>query len=153
MAARKGAHYTSERNILKTIHPLFLDDLRGEFDKIKADRGTSRRKKLEEFHTKLGTLTFFDPACGYGNFLILAYRELRELELEVLDALYPKDKNGMREMLLDVDHLSKIDVDQFYGIEINEFPARITVRGQSSFAKDLALNLGLMVKSVWLIFG
>ncbi len=115
-----GAHYTSERNILKTIHPLFLDDLREEFEKIRDSKSTQRRAQLEKFHTKLGTLTFFDPACGCGNFLILAYRELRLLEIEVLEALHPR-----RQLELDVKTLSKIDVDQFYGIEIEEFPVRI----------------------------
>lgn len=115
-----GAHYTSERNILKTIHPLFLDDLREEFEKIRDSKSTQRKSQLEKFHTKLGTLTFFDPACGCGNFLILAYRELRLLEQDVLEALYPK-----RQLELDVKSLSKVDVDQFYGIEIEEFPAHI----------------------------
>ncbi len=115
-----GAHYTSERNILKTIHPLFLDELREEFEKIRDSKSTQRKSQLEKFHAKLGTLTFFDPACGCGNFLILAYRELRLLELEVLEALYPK-----RQLELDVKTLSKVDVDQFYGIEIEEFPAHI----------------------------
>jgi len=115
-----GAHYTSERNILKTIHPLFLDELREEFKKICDSKSTQRKSQLEKFHDKLGTLTFFDPACGCGNFLILAYRELRLLEIEVLEALHPR-----RQLELDVKKLSKIDVDQFYGIEIEEFPVRI----------------------------
>jgi len=115
-----GAHYTSERNILKTIQPLFLDELREEFAAIRDSRSTQRRAQLEKFHAKLGGLTFLDPACGCGNFLILAYRELRLLEIEVLEALYPD-----RQLSLDVRQLSKIDVDQFYGIEIEEFPVRI----------------------------
>lgn len=115
-----GAHYTSERNILKTIHPLFLDELHEEFEKIRDSKSTQRRAQLEKFHAKLGELTFFDPACGCGNFLILAYRELRLLEIEVLEALHPR-----RQLELDVKRLSKIDVDQFYGIEIEEFPVRI----------------------------
>jgi len=115
-----GAHYTSERNILKTIHPLFLDELREEFEKIRDSKSTQRKSQLEKFHDKLGTLTFFDPACGCGNFLILAYRELRLLEIEVLETLHPR-----RQLELDVKKLSKIDVDQFYGIEIEEFPVRI----------------------------
>ena len=115
-----GAHYTSERNILKTIRPLFLDTLREEFERINASRSTQRRSQLEQFHAKLGRLTFFDPACGCGNFLILAYRELRQLEIEVLQALHPE---GQR--VLNIADLSKVDVDQFYGIEIEEFPVRI----------------------------
>lgn len=117
-----GAHYTSERNILKTIHPLFLDQLRDEFRRLNVDRSTQRRARLERFHAQLANLTFFDPACGCGNFLILAYRELRQLEIEILEALYPADA---RQTVLDVGELSKIDVDQFYGIEIEEFPVRI----------------------------
>jgi type I restriction-modification system DNA methylase subunit len=115
-----GAHYTSERNILKTIHPLFLDGLREEFHKIRDSKATQRNSQLEKFQTKLGSLNFFDPACGCGNFLILAYRELRLLELQVLEALHPN-----RQLVLDVRELSKVDVDQFYGIEIEEFPAHI----------------------------
>jgi len=117
-----GAHYTSERNILKTIHPLFLDELQKEFQHLRDSRGTQRKVQLERFHTRLGTLTFLDPACGCGNFLILAYRELRLVEIEVLEALYPAET---RNQVLDVSLLSRVDVDQFYGIEIEEFPARI----------------------------
>ena len=115
----EGAHYTSEKNILKVIEPLFMDELRKEFERIKK-RKTNRKKELRAFQERLGKLTFFDPACGCGNFLIIAYRELRRLELEVLKAIYP---TSQRE--LDVDFLSKIDVDQFYGIEFSEFPCRI----------------------------
>lgn len=120
-----GAHYTSEKNILKVIEPLFLNDLRDEFETIKNGPTSQRKNKLKAFQEKLGTLTFFDPACGCGNFLIVAYRELRLLEMEVLNFLYPKDKNGERQGVIDISLLSKIDVDQFYGIEINEFPVRI----------------------------
>lgn len=122
-----GAHYTSEKNILKTINPLFLDELHEEFAKLKDDRSTQRRARLERFHEKLGTLTFFDPACGCGNFLILAYRELRLLEIDLLKEIHAKElhrfKGGVAE--LNVKSFCKIDVDQFYGIEIEEFPARI----------------------------
>ena len=115
----KGAHYTTEKNILKVIEPLFLDDLRAELARIKAlKRG--REPALRAFQEKLAGLNLLDPACGCGNFLIIAYRELRELEIEVLKALYPE---GQRD--LDATALSKVDVDQFYGIEIDEFPARI----------------------------
>lgn len=111
-----GAHYTSEKNILKVIKPLFLDALWSEFETIKRDR-----RRLQEFHVKLSRLAFLDPACGCGNFLILAYRELRLLEIEVLKALYP----GGQLSLFDVSGLSLINVDAFYGIEVEEFPARI----------------------------
>jgi hypothetical protein len=117
---RKGAHYTTERNILKLIRPLFLDALHEEFAAITSRKGADRRNKLLAFQAKLAGLTFFDPACGCGNFLVIAYRELRLLEIEVLKKIYPE---GQR--VLDVSALSKLDVDQFYGIELEEFPALI----------------------------
>jgi hypothetical protein len=117
-----GAHYTAETNILKLIRSLFLDDLRAEFGAIKADRSTRRTARLQELHDKLASLRFLDPACGCGNFLVLTYRELRKLELEVLLELH----GPQHEMSLDdVNRLSKLNVHQFYGIEIEEFPARI----------------------------
>ncbi len=116
----QGAHYTTERNILKVIEPLFLDDLRTEFKRLTQRRDSGRRKALEAFHTKLSTLRFFDPACGCGNFLIISYRELRLLEIDLLKALR---RDG--QLALDVSRMSLIDVDQFYGIELGEFPARI----------------------------
>ena len=109
-----GAHYTSEKNILKLINPLFMDDLRAEFEKVK-----NNRNKLFEFHKKLRTLKFLDPACGCGNFLVVAYRELRLLELEVLRV----SRKGMK--TFDVHSMIALDVNQFYGIEIEEFPAQI----------------------------
>ena len=115
-----GAHYTSERNILKLINPLFMDALREEFARICADRSTRRQKNLEDFHNKLAGLNFLDPACGCGNFLVIAYRELRQLELEVIRQL---ESSG--QMFLDISELCKVSVDQFYGIEIEEFPAQI----------------------------
>lgn len=110
-----GAHYTTEKNIMKIIKPLFLDGLRAEFESIKG-----KRTELQRFHDRLSRLTFLDPACGCGNFLILAYRELRLLEIDVLKALYPTGQ-----LALDVEQFSKINVDAFCGIEIEEFPARI----------------------------
>jgi|10_taG_2_1085330.scaffolds.fasta_scaffold15960_2 hypothetical protein len=109
-----GAHYTSEKNILKLIKPLFLDELHEEFDKIKTNK-----KQLKEFHKKLGELKFLDPACGCGNFLIITYRELRLLELEVLKKLHGKQQ------IIDIEAILNVDVDQFFGIEYDEFPARI----------------------------
>ncbi len=114
-----GAHYTSEENILKLIKPLFLDALWAEFGKVKG-----QRNKLFEFHKKLRSLTFFDPACGCGNFLVISYRELRVLELEVLRTAYSQGASGGQQAL-DVHQLIAVDVDQFYGIEIEEFPAQI----------------------------
>lgn len=109
-----GAHYTSEKNILKLIKPLFLDELWAEFEKCK--RSTAATKT---FHKKLAELTFLDPACGCGNFLVIAYRELRLLELEVLKVLH---KN---QQVLNVSDIIWLDVDMMYGIEYEEFPARI----------------------------
>ena len=110
-----GAHYTSEANILKLIKPLFLDDLWREFENIK-----DNSNRLHEFHKKLSTLKFLDPACGCGNFLVITYRELRLLELEILRSLY---KYGQQ--VLDVESIIWLDVDMMHGIEYEEFPARI----------------------------
>ncbi|MCT7486691.1 N-6 DNA methylase [Aliarcobacter cryaerophilus] len=108
-----GAHYTSEANILKLIRPLFLDELYEKFEKVKKNK-----KQLAEFHKELSTLHFLDPACGSGNFLIIAYRELRILELEILKILYSEN-------VLDISSIVWCDVDQFHGIEVEEFPAQI----------------------------
>jgi hypothetical protein len=117
-----GAHYTSERDILKVIRPLFLDKLREEFNAIDRDRSGRRTGRLEDFRTRLTKLKFLDPACGCGNFLVIAYRELRNLELDVLKAQHP----GQQAFTLDeVNRLSQVDVHQFYGIEIEEWPVRI----------------------------
>ena len=121
----QGAHYTTEKNILKVIEPLFMDDLRAEFARLQARKDSRRRGELERFQARLGGLTFFDPACGCGNFLIIAYRELRLLEIDVLKALYPRDRDGRRQMEGWAADLSQLNVDQFYGIELGEFPARI----------------------------
>ena len=110
-----GAHYTSETNILKLIKPLFLDELWKEFETSKGSV-----PKLREFHKKLSTLKFLDPACGCGNFLVITYRELRLLELEILRA---SNKTGQG--VLDVREIIKLDVDMMHGIEYEEFPARI----------------------------
>jgi len=109
-----GAQYTSEKNILKLMRPLFLDELHEEFNKVK-----SNKNKLKEFHHKLGTLKFLDPACGSGNFLIITYRELRLLELEILKVLYGNQQ------VFGIEQIMNVDVDQFYGIEYDEFPAKI----------------------------
>ena len=116
----KGAHYTTEQNILKVIEPLFLDDLREEFQRLKSRRDTRRIPELIAFQQRLGTLRLFDPACGCGNFLIIAYRELRALEIEVLKEIRPK-----RQVDAFAELLSVVDVDQFYGIDLGEFPAHI----------------------------
>ena len=117
-----GAHYTSEENILKLLRPLFLDDLQEELEETIALRGPGRKRALNAFHDKLASLTFLDPACGCGNFLIIAYRELRRLELRLLRALREDDPS----QVLDVALLLRVAVDQFAGIEIEPFPAEIS---------------------------
>ncbi len=136
----KGAHYTSEENIRRVIDPLFLDDLKAEFAQIRstvgrkqasvlpADQGpgTARSRRqasspFDNFHDRLAGLRFLDPACGCGNFLVVAYRELRKLELEVLQAIHG-DQLGLG---IEVEHIARLNVDQFYGIELEEFPALI----------------------------
>lgn len=109
-----GAHYTSEKNILKLIKPLFLDDLWLEFEKIK-----NTPKLLPEFHKRISQLKFLDPACGCGNFLVITYRELRLLEIEILRAQY---KN---QFATSIESIIWLDVDMMHGIEYEEFPARI----------------------------
>jgi hypothetical protein len=115
-----GAHYTAEDNILKVIGPLFLDALKAELAAILTGPERGREAKLEAFHNKLAALNFFDPACGCGNFLIITYREIRKLEIQVLKALHPHGQ-----LVTDVSLLSKVRVSQFHGIEIEEFPAQI----------------------------
>jgi hypothetical protein len=112
-----GAHYTSERNILKVIEPLFLDELRAEFERAK-----NNKTRLQALYDKLPTLNFFDPACGCGNFLVIAYRELRRLENDVIDQLFFKSNAGG---LFDIATLCRVNVGQFYGIEIDEAAAHI----------------------------
>ena len=109
-----GAHYTSERDILKVIGPLFLDGLKSELDRARNDKA-----KLRKLHKQLASMRLLDPACGCGNFLVVSYRELRLLELEILRRLLKGQK------LTAVGTVLKLDVDQMYGIEIEEWPARI----------------------------
>jgi hypothetical protein len=111
-----GTHYTSERNILKLIEPLFLDALRQELEEC----GNSQRR-LAAFHQRLGGLKFLDPACGCGNFLVVAYRELRALERETLLRLHPTDV----QLTTELASWRKVSFEQFLGIEIEEFPAQI----------------------------
>lgn len=111
-----GAHYTSEENILKTINPLFMDDLKAEFLKC----GTNKTK-LAQFQLKLSRLNFFDPACGCGNFLVVAYRELRLLELQVIKARWGDNPVAQ----LDIETLILCNVHQFHGIDIDESAVQI----------------------------
>jgi len=115
----QGTHYTSEQNILKIIDPLFLDDLRSEFKEIQFLK-SKRKARLKTFHKKMSDLRFLDPACGCGNFLVVTYQHLRNLETLALKERYPSDQQH-----LDVRELSLINVDKFYGIELGEFPAKI----------------------------
>jgi len=113
-----GAHYTSEQNILKLVRGLFLDELYAEFETVKKNAN-----RLRQFHEKIARLKFFDPACGCGNFLVITYREMRILEIEVLKQV--RASTGNLQLELDVSKISKIDVDSFYGIEYEEFPSEI----------------------------
>lgn len=110
-----GAHYTSERNILRVINPLCMDDLRAELHAPKRTKAT-----LRALYDKLSTLTFFDPACGCGNFLVIAFRDLRRLEMEVIAELW-----GEQRGVLDVSTLCRVNVHQFYGIEIDDAATHI----------------------------
>lgn len=114
-----GAHYTSERNILRAINPLFMDGLRAEF----AAAGNNN-DKLKALLDKLPTINLFDPACGCGNFLVIAYRELRLLELKIIEKLY-KPKNSRQTSLLELANYAKVSPDQLHGIEIEDSAAHI----------------------------
>ena len=121
----QGAHYTGEDDILKVIDSLFMDDLWRTFKKFKKIKTkASRDRELKVFHNQLADMTFFDPACGCGNFLVIAYRELRRLEIEVLELIHT-DSSGKLQIKLDARELSKIDVHQFYGLELNDFAVHI----------------------------
>lgn len=141
-AARRadGEHYTTETNILKTIEPLFLDDVRA-----KVAKAWNSAKALREVHDSFADMRYLDPACGCGNFLIVAYREMRKIELEVLVRLRELGKHGGQLSLKGEDEL-KVSLDQFYGIEINWWPAKIAevamflVDHQAN--REMALNLG-----------
>ncbi|MDR1567072.1 MAG: N-6 DNA methylase [Streptococcaceae bacterium] len=123
-----GAHYTSEENILKLIGPLFLDELRAEFERIKLDPVA-----LRYFHEKISKMKFLDPACGCGNFLIITYRELRKLELDVIKILFWKTPEVNLHVWL------KLNVGQFYGIELEDFPCQIAQVGM--WLVDHQMNL------------
>ena len=110
-----GAHYTSEKNILKLIKPLFLDELWAEFDSVRTNKA-----KLNEFHLRLSKLKFLDPACGCGNFLVITYRELRLLELAILQQRFGSDR-----VVVELKDVALLNVDAMCGIEYEEFPARI----------------------------
>jgi type I restriction-modification system DNA methylase subunit len=127
-----GAHYTSERNILKVIQPLFLDELQDEFVKAKGNKS-----KLTALYDKLPTLKFLDPACGCGNFLVIAYRELRRIENDVINDLFFKGQ--AQGGLLDIATLCRVNIGQFYGIEIDE--AATHIARVALYITDHQLNL------------
>ena len=129
-----GMHYTSPENIHKVIDPLFLDGLREEFDAIMADGELTERKKLNrlrKLHDRICNLTFFDPACGSGNFLTETYLSLRKLEDDILGIL----NKGQTEIIYDFEdskdgdaesnETKRVTLSQFYGIEINDFAVRV----------------------------
>lgn len=109
-----GAHYTSEKNIMKLIKPLFVDELWDEFH-----AAGENHNKLRALHNKISKLRFLDPACGCGNFLITAYRELRLIELAIVEKLLKG------QMVTNINQYFLVDLDQFYGIELGEFASQI----------------------------
>jgi len=111
-----GSHYTSEKNILKVISPLFLDDLISEFEKVK-----NSKSALEKFRIKIASLIFLDPACGCGNFLVVTYRELRNLDIEIIKHQLILSK----QYVTDASVLSIIPLRNFYGYEIDPTSAMI----------------------------
>ena len=119
---KQGAHYTPEDAILRLIGPLFLDELQAEFARCKSLR-SGKDEALARLHDRLARSTFLDPACGAGNFLVVTYRELRELDREIIKERF--SRAGGVQQVSDVAKLSRLNVDQFFGIEIDEFPARI----------------------------
>ena len=115
-----GMHYTSIENIHKVIDPLFLDDLRAELERSLSHKAiATRNKKLLALQDKLANLTFLDPACGSGNFLTETYLSLRRLENRILSAIYQD------QAVLGLDDVIKVNINQFYGIEINDFAVTV----------------------------
>lgn len=135
--ARGGMHYTSPENIHKVIDPLFLDSLKAELDSILNASGITankRKKQLEAFHTKISELKFFDPACGSGNFLTETYIHLRKIENKILSELAgDQTQLGFSNVTL------KVSLDQFYGIEINDFA--VSVASTALWIAQLQANI------------
>jgi hypothetical protein len=113
-----GEHYTTEHNILRALAPLFLDDLWIEYESVR-----DNAQRLERLHDKIANIRVLDPACGCGNFLVIAYRELRRLELAILTRIADLRKDT--QMHLDVSNMVRVRLSHFYGIEVEEWPARI----------------------------
>ncbi|MFB6832058.1 class I SAM-dependent DNA methyltransferase [Streptomyces hydrogenans] len=137
-----GEHYTSEENILKTLNPLFLDELRADF--AIARTRTNEKLALTRLRNRLGDVRFLDPACGCGNFIIIAYRELRELELQIMERL--QEITGDDPLLLANVGL-KVNLDNFFGIEIDEWPAKIAETAM--FLTDRQADLKLIERLGW----
>lgn len=137
-----GEHYTSEENILKTLNPLFLDELRAEFEVAKSR--ANERLALTRLRNRLGNFRFLDPACGCGNFIIIAYRELRELELQIMERL--QEITGDDPLLLANLGL-KVNLENFFGIEIDEWPAKIAETAM--FLTDRQADLKLIERLGW----
>ncbi|WP_368860626.1 DNA methyltransferase, partial [Streptomyces venezuelae] len=138
-----GEHYTPENNILKVIEPLFLTGLRNEAYRLINSKSTSVAA-LRRFRDSLAEMIFCDPACGAGNFLIVAYRELREIETEIIVAI--REREGQTTASLDVSLDQKLTINQFHGFELNWWPAKIAetamflVDHQAN--RELALRIG-----------
>lgn len=133
-----GAHYTSEKNILKLIKPLFLDKLWQEFEKIKTNRS-----RLVEFHKKIASLRFLDPACGCGNFLVITYREIRELELAVIKQMNFIDDKVYGQQVLDVRMLFLVEVDKYFGIEYDDFASQVAQVAMWMIDHQMNMKAGL----------
>lgn len=117
-----GMHYTSVENIHKVIDPLFLNDLKNELNEIKKTKQlVTLKKKASVFQDKLANLTFFDPACGSGNFLTETYLQLRKLENEAIKLIYPNPSLDVGQ----AKEIIKVSIQQFYGIEINDFAVSV----------------------------
>ena len=122
-----GMHYTSIENIHKVIDPLFLDELNDEFNTIiskKYNRISEKKEKLRVFQDKIANLTFLDPACGSGNFLTETFISLRKLENKILLALYTESASAMLDFGDEFTPV-KVNIHQFYGIEINDFAVSV----------------------------
>lgn len=117
-----GEHYTTETNITKTVGPLFLDELQIEADRICARKDTTAAQ-FASFQTRLSELTLVDPACGSGNFLTVAYGRLRDIETQII--VERRRRSGTQDMTFDVALETKVTIDQFHGIEISWWPAKI----------------------------
>lgn len=140
-----GAHYTSEINILKVIRPLFLDELHMELESAKTSR-----EKLEALWEKIENVTLLDPACGCGNFLVIAYRELRRIENEIIARLYKKSVahvekgNAVLPLGIDIKKISKLSIERMYGIEIDPFPAEVAKLSLWLMDHQMNMELGAL---------